>query len=134
MRGYRASLLWFAPFSDGEPARALWEDDGLLVVGPNSAGRQMVQAIGAWQTLRGQFADLQVQDFSGKIIAPGFVDLHVHYPQTHVIGSPADGLLPWLEPKGERWHCCQENHFIEFKDLDIEEQKYIIESELDENT
>jgi guanine deaminase len=97
MRGYRASLLWFAPFSDGEPARALWEDDGLLVVGPNSAGRQMVQAIGAWQTLRGQFADLQVQDFSGKIIAPGFVDLHVHYPQTHVIGSPADGLLPWLE-------------------------------------
>jgi cytosine/adenosine deaminase-related metal-dependent hydrolase len=25
------------------------------------------------------------------------VDLHIHYPQTHVIGSPADGLLPWLE-------------------------------------
>jgi guanine deaminase len=23
--------------------------------------------------------------------------MHVHYPQTHVIGSPADGLLPWLE-------------------------------------
>src|SRR5690606_35813518 len=28
---------------------------------------------------------------------PGFVDLHVHYPQTEIIGSPADGLLPWLE-------------------------------------
>ncbi|MFM8576120.1 MAG: guanine deaminase, partial [Limnohabitans sp.] len=27
----------------------------------------------------------------------GFVDLHVHYPQTDVIASPADGLLPWLE-------------------------------------
>ena len=38
-----------------------------------------------------------------------------------------------LEPKGESYSCCQENHFIEFKDLDIEEQKYIIESELDNN-
>ncbi|MFM1979780.1 MAG: hypothetical protein RLZ68_1045, partial [Pseudomonadota bacterium] len=26
-----------------------------------------------------------------------FVDLHVHFPQTNVIGSPAPGLLPWLE-------------------------------------
>jgi len=39
-----------------------------------------------------------------------------------------------LEPQGEKWHCCQENHFIEFKDLDIEDQKFIIDSELDENT
>jgi guanine deaminase len=23
--------------------------------------------------------------------------MHIHYPQTNVIGSPADGLLPWLE-------------------------------------
>ena len=30
-------------------------------------------------------------------IAPGFIDLHIHFPQTDVIGSPADGLLPWLE-------------------------------------
>jgi hypothetical protein len=33
----------------------------------------------------------------GRILAPGFVDLHIHYPQTDVIGSPAEGLLPWLE-------------------------------------
>ena len=38
-----------------------------------------------------------------------------------------------LEPKGDRWSCCQENHFIEFKDLDIEEQKIIINDELDQN-
>jgi guanine deaminase len=25
------------------------------------------------------------------------VDLHIHFPQTDVIGSPAEGLLPWLE-------------------------------------
>jgi hypothetical protein len=39
-----------------------------------------------------------------------------------------------LEPKGESWSCCDENHFIEFKDLDIEDQKEIINAELDGNT
>jgi guanine deaminase len=34
--------------------------------------------------------------FPGRMLAPGFVDLHVHYPQLDVIGAPADGLLPWL--------------------------------------
>jgi guanine deaminase len=38
-----------------------------------------------------------VEHLPGRIIAPGFVDLHVHFPQTNVIGSPASGLLPWLE-------------------------------------
>ena len=32
MKAYRASLLWFAPAGEG-PARALFEQDGLLVVG-----------------------------------------------------------------------------------------------------
>jgi hypothetical protein len=39
-----------------------------------------------------------------------------------------------METKGDRFSCCQENHFIEFKDLDIEDQKAIIDEELDENT
>jgi guanine deaminase len=37
-----------------------------------------------------------IQHFPGKMIAPGFIDCHAHYPQIDVIGSPADGLLPWL--------------------------------------
>jgi guanine deaminase len=96
MKAYRASLLWFAADPQGA-ACAQYEEDGLLVVGPNPQGLQLVQAIGPWRTLRQQFPDLQVEHFAGRIIAPGFVDLHVHYPQTNVIGSPAEGLLPWLE-------------------------------------
>ena len=38
-----------------------------------------------------------VEHLPGRIIAPGFIDLHSHFPQTDVIGSPAAGLLPWLE-------------------------------------
>jgi guanine deaminase len=96
MKAYRASILWFAPHGEG-PARAQFEEDGLLVVGPNAAGTQVVQAVGSWRALSAQHAGLAVQHWPGRIIAPGFVDLHVHYPQTNVIGSPADGLLPWLE-------------------------------------
>ncbi|NBS82576.1 MAG: guanine deaminase [Betaproteobacteria bacterium] len=36
-------------------------------------------------------------DYRGLMIAPGFVDPHMHYPQLDVIGSAAEGLLPWLE-------------------------------------
>jgi guanine deaminase len=96
MHAYRASLLWFAPHSGG-PGRALFEEDGLLVVGPNAQGVQVVQAIGPWRELSARYAGVAVEYLPGRIIAPGFVDLHVHFPQTYVIGSPAEGLLPWLE-------------------------------------
>ncbi|CAM8622302.1 SsnA Cytosine deaminase and related metal-dependent hydrolases [Comamonadaceae bacterium] len=96
MNAYRASLLWFAPRSEGV-ARALYEQDGLLVVGPDAQGRQVVQAIGAYSTVSKQYPQVPVQHFPGRIIAPGFIDLHIHYPQIDVIGSPASGLLPWLE-------------------------------------
>jgi guanine deaminase len=96
MKAYRASILSFAPHSEG-PARALFEEDGLLVVGPDAKGVQVVQAIGPWRTVAPQFPGVAVEHLPGRIIAPGFVDLHVHFPQTNVIGSPAPGLLPWLE-------------------------------------
>ncbi len=96
LRGYRASLLWFAdPVRGADSIR--YEEDGLLVVGPNAQGLQVVQAIGSWRALSGQHCRLAVEHLSGRLVAPGFVDMHVHFPQTNVIGSPAEGLLPWLE-------------------------------------
>jgi len=92
MKAYRAALLRFA--DDG---RALYDEDGLLVVGPDAAGAQVVRAAGSFQALAANFPGVAVEHLPGRLIAPGFVDLHIHYPQTDVIGSPADGLLPWLE-------------------------------------
>ena len=89
---YRCALLRFA--DDGA---ALYDQDGLLAVGPDAQGRQRVLAAGAWSALGGQFSGQPVRHLPGRIIAPGFVDMHIHYPQTDVIGSPAEGLLPWLE-------------------------------------
>ena len=41
--------------------------------------------------------DCEVVDLSGKLIVPGFVDTHVHYPQVDVIASYGTQLLEWLE-------------------------------------
>ncbi|RZJ24699.1 MAG: guanine deaminase [Haliea sp.] len=92
MKAYRASLLRFA-----DDRSAVYDEDGLLVVGPDAAGRQVVRAAGAYSALSGNFPGVAVQHLPGRILAPGFIDLHVHFPQTDVIGSPAEGLLPWLE-------------------------------------
>ncbi|HEY9207648.1 MAG TPA: guanine deaminase, partial [Acidovorax sp.] len=89
---FRSALLRFA--DDGT---ALYDADGLLAVGPDAQGRQRVLAAGAWSDLAPRFGGGPVEHLPGRIIAPGFVDMHIHFPQTDVIGSPADGLLPWLE-------------------------------------
>ena len=91
-KAYRAAILRFA-----EDRSAVYEQDGLLVVGPDATGRQVVHAVGAYSALADKHAGVAIEHWPGRIIAPGFVDLHVHFPQTDVIGSPADGLLPWLE-------------------------------------
>lgn len=89
---YRAALLRF----DAE-GRPLYDEDGFLAVGPGADGVQRVVAAGDWHTLSPRYPGLPVTHCPGRIIAPGFVDMHVHFPQTDVIGSPAEGLLPWLE-------------------------------------
>ena len=98
MKIYRAALLRFD--QDGQ---ALYEPDGLLAVDFDAASgssRERIVAVGSWQALSGQWAHIpgaELIHLPGRILAPGFVDLHIHYPQTDDIGAPADGLLPWLE-------------------------------------
>ncbi|MDO8903075.1 guanine deaminase [Hydrogenophaga sp.] len=103
MQGFRASILRFT-----DDAIPVFDVDGLLVVGPSGTGVSMVLAVGDHGSLAPRFPGLAVQDLRGRIIAPGFVDMHVHYPQTDVIGAPAAGLLPWLEdytyPHESRFH------------------------------
>ncbi|MBA5688379.1 guanine deaminase [Rugamonas apoptosis] len=93
MQAYRASLLHFhADPAFSEHAHS-WHEDGLLLV---DEGR--VVAAGDYTTLHATLAPgTPLHDYSGKLITPGFIDTHVHYPQTDMIASPAPGLLPWLE-------------------------------------
>jgi guanine deaminase len=92
-QAYRAGILHFTAdpaFNDNAYA---WYEDGLLIV---HEGR--VQAVGDYAQLRDTLpAGTSIADYGGKLIIPGFIDTHIHYPQTDMIASPAPGLLPWLE-------------------------------------
>jgi guanine deaminase len=92
MKAFRSAILRFA-----EDGAARYDEDGLLVVGPDDKGRQVVRAAGAYAALAPNYPGVAVEQLPGRILAPGFIDLHIHFPQTDVIGSPAAGLLPWLE-------------------------------------
>ena len=93
VQAFRAGLLHFhADPVFIEHAHA-WHEDGLLIVEDGK-----VTAAGDYATLHATLPPgAEVHDYRGKIIMPGFIDAHVHYPQTDMIASPAPGLLPWLE-------------------------------------
>jgi len=92
VQAYRASLLHFRNDPAFDEHATLWHSDGLLVIADGK-----VVAAGDYDSLHASLPDdTMVNDWRGKIITPGFIDTHVHYPQTDIIGSPAPGLLPWL--------------------------------------
>lgn len=93
-QAWRASLLWFP---DPRLPELRHESDGLLVTQRDADGVVRIVAIGSYPALASAHADVPTTHWPGLCIAPGFIDLHVHYPQTDVIASPAEGLLPWLE-------------------------------------
>ena len=42
-------------------------------------------------------AGVPLVEHTGKLLVPGFVDTHVHYPQVDVVASHGSRLLDWLE-------------------------------------
>jgi len=93
LQAYRASLLHFTGDPALDPTACVWHEDGLLLVQDGK-----IKALGDYAKLKATLpADATVHDYSGKIISPGFIDTHIHFPQTDMIASPAPGLLPWLE-------------------------------------
>lgn len=55
--------------------------------------------------------DTEQHDFGEKLIVPGFVDTHIHYPQVDVIASYGTQLLDWLE----RYTFPEESRYGDFE-------------------
>lgn len=67
--------------------------DGLLLL---NQGR--IAWFGEWQQGAALLpAGTTVTDYRDKLVVPGFVDCHIHYPQTEMIGAYGDQLLGWLQ-------------------------------------
>lgn len=78
------------PATAGPGAVRHWPD-GLLAVEDGQ-----VRAIGAAADLAARFADWPQRRLPGLLV-PGFVDSHVHYPQTDRIAAYGKQLLDWLD-------------------------------------
>lgn len=91
---YRAALLHTLDDPSRAPAAEAhaYHPDGLLVVEDGH-----VAAFGAWADLAPSLPEgTPVEHLPGRLITPGFVDAHVHYPQVDVIAAWGAQLLDWL--------------------------------------
>jgi guanine deaminase len=66
--------------------------DGLLVVEDG-----LIVACDDYAVLRPRLGETPVQALPGRLITPGFVDLHIHFPQLDVIAAHGQQLLEWLD-------------------------------------
>ena len=91
MTTYRARVL--SPVS---PTAVTWLDDAFVVV---EDGR--FAAVGSYD---GRPVD---EDLRPAVLVPGFIDSHVHFPQTRIVGAATGPLLEWLAkstfPEEERF-------------------------------
>jgi guanine deaminase len=69
-----------------------FHEDGLLLVEDGH-----VVACGDYAALRDLLGDALVEDLTGKLITPGFIDTHIHFPQVDIIAAHGAQLLDWLE-------------------------------------
>lgn len=94
----RGSYLTFTgnPFVEDIADCLKYETDGAIIID----GGKIIAAGPAKTTLETLNEDYDLHDYRGegaKLIAPGFIDAHVHYPQTQIIGAYGEQLLDWLE-------------------------------------
>jgi guanine deaminase len=79
------------PAVSGARAHSLIDDGAVLVAGG------LIEAVGEARDIFARAPQgAVIDDHAGSFIMPGFIDAHVHYSQTQVIGSYGAQLLDWL--------------------------------------
>lgn len=71
---------------------ARFQADGLMVI---EDGR--IADFGAFDAVSRRHRALEVSHLANRLILPGFIDGHIHFPQTRVVGAFGEQLLSWLQ-------------------------------------
>lgn len=90
----RGQLIYFKadPFFNDYQHSFIHEADGLIIVQDG-----LITAVGPYQQIKYQLpTGCTIDHFPDCLISPGFVDTHIHYPQTEIIGAYGKQLLDWL--------------------------------------
>ncbi|MBX5198216.1 guanine deaminase [Rhizobium sp. NZLR10] len=90
----RGRLLSFhrAPLSLADSQSYRYEEDGGLLIEDG-----LIAAVGSYADVKAKAAEGTAEiDHRPHLILPGFIDMHLHFPQMQVIASYAANLLEWL--------------------------------------
>ncbi len=121
LRALRGRVFTFLrePHGVGDAASYRYIEDGIILL---KDGR--IEALGPADDLVARLpAQAAVDHHGDALILPGFIDPHIHYPQTQVIASYGAQLLEWLE----KYTFVEEEKFA-----DPEHAAHIAEFFLDE--
>ena len=90
------------PFVEGQDAARHLSHGGVLI------DNGLIVAVGEASTLKAAHPQAKITDYGRHLISAGFVDAHVHYPQTAIIASWGKRLIDWLNqytfPEEMRFH------------------------------
>ncbi|MGR5359925.1 guanine deaminase [Vibrio mediterranei] len=94
-KAYRASILHSIadPKDVGLENSYEFFEDGMIVVEHG----HIIDIGSATDVLARHPKPLKVTTYKNKLITSGFIDTHIHYPQTGMIASYGEQLLDWLE-------------------------------------
>jgi guanine deaminase len=117
VKALRGRLLWFVadPAEAGDHAHRYIEDGAILVA--DGLVREAGEASALLASLP---PGTPIEDHRPHLILPGFIDPHIHFPQTQVIASYGEQLLQWLnkytfveEQKfADPEHCARQARFF----------------------
>lgn len=93
-KAIRSAFLDFVddPFYVPPDQSARYIPDGLLVL---ENGK--IRALGTYADLVEEYGGIPTTHYPGHITVPGFVDTHIHFPQTEMMAAFGEQLLEWLE-------------------------------------
>lgn len=82
------------PFQQGLERTMRYESDAIVAMAGGT-----ITHFGPADAVRGQLPpDVELATYGhDKLIMAGFIDCHVHYPQTQIIGAFGEQLLDWLD-------------------------------------
>jgi guanine deaminase len=94
LKAFRAPILDFVgdPFYLSVSQSVRYFADGFLAI---ENGK--VKELGDYDRLHSKYPDLPITTYDDKLILPGFIDTHLHFPQTEMIAAYGTQLLEWLE-------------------------------------
>jgi guanine deaminase len=90
----RSSALTFVadPFLTDPEKAYRYESDALIVIEDGK-----IKSFGNYDQLKASLPEgVQVTTYKDSLVIPGFIDTHIHYPQTQIIGAYGKQLIDWL--------------------------------------